>query len=242
MFFTIVSRTVISKINTSRDYFYIFLIGAIGYIVLHWYLHMEIREGIVEKVREYIYYLMVIDAVVAYVLMVMYPPKTDKKEEDKTNDDDKNDKEAVTEYSPDQKRLLLQRMQEVRRMQQAQSTQQAQLKQQVEKSEKQEQTNSGAKHSQTKDSEIKVNDDIKDDDKEISESNNKKSIFSKSKGNSDQKIEEDNDEEENQEGQEGQDPEDCQDGKCVVNNTNQKDIKLKKKSSEDTDIPIFESK
>ena len=60
MFYTLVSRTIITKISTSRDYLYIFILGSVLYVLLHWYLHMEERNGIVEKVREYLYYAMVI--------------------------------------------------------------------------------------------------------------------------------------------------------------------------------------
>jgi hypothetical protein len=117
MFFTLVSRTVITKIRTPRDYLYIFLIGSVGYVALHWYLHMEKRESIVEKVREYLYYAMVLDIITAWTLMVMYPVKSDKELEEpeevaKTNED------KPTEYTDEQKRSIMQKMQEAKRLQQ----------------------------------------------------------------------------------------------------------------------------
>ncbi|VBB17847.1 hypothetical protein YASMINEVIRUS_310 [Yasminevirus sp. GU-2018] len=117
MFYTLVSRSLITKINTPRDYFYIFLIGSVGYVALHWYLHMEKREGIVEKVREYLYYAMVLDMITAYVLMMLYPAKSDKKSEE---NDDSKDKESSNEeqHTPEQKKMIMQKMQEARRMQQ----------------------------------------------------------------------------------------------------------------------------
>jgi len=115
MFYTLVSRTVITKITTPRDYLYIFLIGSVGYVILHWYLYMEKREGIVEKVREYLYYAMVIDAITAYALMILYPAKTDKKNLEKTND---NEETQEPPYTAEQRKAILQKMQETRRLQQ----------------------------------------------------------------------------------------------------------------------------
>jgi len=115
MFYTLVSRTIITKINSPRDYFYIFLIGSVGYVILHWYLNMDEAEGIMGKIRDYLYYVMVIDAITAYVLMIMYPAKTDKIIE-KDNDNDESKEEE--QYTPEQRKAILQRMQETRRLQQ----------------------------------------------------------------------------------------------------------------------------
>lgn len=116
MFYTLVSRSIITKINTPRDYFYIFLIGSVGYVILHWYLHMDKREGIVEKVREYLYYAMVFDAITAYVLMMMYPVKSDKKiQDDNEETEDLSNEET---HTPEQKKAIMQKMQEARRLQQ----------------------------------------------------------------------------------------------------------------------------
>ena len=65
-------------------------------------------ESPTEKLREYIYYAMVIDAITAYVLFIMYPPKPDK-----TVDEDNNNKEKEGEtqqYSPEQKKIILQKL------------------------------------------------------------------------------------------------------------------------------------
>ena len=115
MFYTLVSRSIITKINTPRDYFYIFLIGSVGYVVLHWYLHMDKRAGIVEKVREYLYYAMVFDVITAYALMMMYPAKADKKITD-NNEESKDSSEE--QYTPEHKKAIMQKMQEARRLQQ----------------------------------------------------------------------------------------------------------------------------
>lgn len=116
MFYTLVSRTAITKINTPRDYFYIFLLGSLGYVILHWFLHMEQRDGIVEKVKEYLYYAMVIDIITAFTWMAISPAKTDKKPEDVES---KGQQEQESQqYTPEQKKVIMQRMQEARRLQQ----------------------------------------------------------------------------------------------------------------------------
>ena len=112
MFYTLVSRSIITKINTSRDYLYIFLIGSVGYVILHWYLYKEKQEGLAEKIREYLYYTMVFDALITYVLMIMYPVKSEKPIE---NTDENYNEES---HTSDQKKMIMQKMQDARRMQQ----------------------------------------------------------------------------------------------------------------------------
>lgn len=54
MFFTLVSNTLFRKISTPRDYLYIFVVGAVCYSIVHWYLYSKQQEGIMEKVRQYL--------------------------------------------------------------------------------------------------------------------------------------------------------------------------------------------
>jgi hypothetical protein len=116
MFFTLVSRTIITKIRTPRDYLYIFLIGSVGYVALHWYLHMEKRTGITEKIRSFLYYALVLDIITAGTLLVMYPVKT--KEDENTKDTSSNETENKEEVTDEQRRVMMQKMQEAKRLQQ----------------------------------------------------------------------------------------------------------------------------
>ena len=120
MFYTLVSRTAITKINSPRDYFYIFLLGSIGYVVLHWFLNMDKREGMVEKVREYLYYAMAIDMMIAFALLWLMPAKPDQKTLDDKESKEHHgaDGEANKEYTPEQKNFIRQRMLDARRQQQ----------------------------------------------------------------------------------------------------------------------------
>lgn len=119
MFYTIVSRTIITKVESSRDYLYIFIIGSIGYIALHWYLHMEAKTGIMEKLREYLYYIMVIDMGTAYAMNLFYPVKSGKPLDTQLSDDktDNNDDSKNVKYTPEEQKMIMARMQEARRLQ-----------------------------------------------------------------------------------------------------------------------------
>ena len=116
MFYTIVSRTIITKVETSRDYLYIFIVGSIGYIALHWYLHMEVKNGIMEKLREYLYYIMVVDMMTAYAMNIFYPVKSGKPIDTQLSDD-KTDNGKHVQYTPEEQKMIMARMQEARRLQ-----------------------------------------------------------------------------------------------------------------------------
>jgi hypothetical protein len=116
MFYTIVSRTIITKVETSRDYLYIFIVGSIGYIALHWYLHIEVKNGIMEKLREYLYYIMVVDMMTAYAMNIFYPVKSGKPIDTQLSDD-KTDNGKHVQYTPEEQKMIMARMQEARRLQ-----------------------------------------------------------------------------------------------------------------------------
>lgn len=117
MFYTLVSRSLITKINSSRDYLNIFLVGSIGYVILHWYLYSEKKEGIMEKIREYLYYLMVVDIITSYVLVTFYPSKSDKKTIESEDQIDVSQPPQL-QLTPEQRQLIMQRMQNSKRLQQ----------------------------------------------------------------------------------------------------------------------------
>src|SRR5579872_245129 len=130
MFYTLVGKAVITKITTPRDYLYIFIIGSIGYVVLHWYLHMDKREGFIEKIRELLYYAMVIDAITAYMLTPVATPTNENAEISDHNDREtpnhnhnnssRNVPETDQQYvlTPEQRKLISMKTQEVKKMQQ----------------------------------------------------------------------------------------------------------------------------
>jgi hypothetical protein len=118
---------------------------------------MDKRDGIVEKVREYLYYAMVLDVITAYVLMKMYPAKSDKKN---TEDNEETKDATEDQYTPEQKKAIMQKMQEARRLQQMR---QKQL----------------ADQNQTKEQPVDIPKQDCDETKEVGDSG-KRSIFTKS--------------------------------------------------------------
>jgi hypothetical protein len=117
MFYTLSSKFLI-KNATTKDFLYIFLSGSVGYIAIHWYLH---KHNIKLDYVKYIYYFMVIDLAVSYYIINNNTKRLVKleKENSKNNDISKS-KEINTqkiEYTPEEKLLILRRMQEARQMQ-----------------------------------------------------------------------------------------------------------------------------
>lgn len=110
MFYTLASKLVI-KGGGKRNFLYVFLVGSVLYVAVHWYLHMEQkRSGFINKIKQYLYYAMAIDLAVAYVLTVMLSsPKTEEEPEPK--------KKQKKEYTDEEKRAIMARMQEAKRHQ-----------------------------------------------------------------------------------------------------------------------------
>ena len=133
MFYTLVSKKFIKNIRTQRDYLYIFLTGSIGYISIHWYLNMDNQTGIKQTVRNYLYYIMILDAFVAYSIIRI---NTKTQQELKTEEVSKPN----IEYTPEQKMLILQKMQEARQLQQQKHKEQL-IKQSDEKENNEEDNN-----------------------------------------------------------------------------------------------------
>lgn len=95
----------------NRDFLYVFLAGSVMYVALHWYLHLDNRAGIVEHVKRYLYYAMAIDLGVAYVLTRYFAPALQEEDEDKDKEKDKR------QYTDEEKKIMMARMQEARRQQ-----------------------------------------------------------------------------------------------------------------------------
>ena len=99
MFYIISSRIpFISSDKTNRKYFKVFVIGSIFYVLLHYYLNKEVRQGMIEKVRKYIYYAMGVDLAIACVLLkylkTSAPNDTENNDEDDEDDNKDDNKDA----------------------------------------------------------------------------------------------------------------------------------------------------
>jgi len=111
MFYTLTNQFLIKKSGGDNEFLYVFLIGSAVYVALHWYLHMEERDGVMGKLREYLYYLLVLDFVTCLIIYKMTPIKDNA-------DADKLEAEEKKEITLDEKKAILQKMQEARKLQQ----------------------------------------------------------------------------------------------------------------------------
>jgi hypothetical protein len=113
MFFTLASRIpLISGDKSSKKFFKIFIIGSIAYILLHYYLYSGERFAFLEKIKSYLYYVMVIDLIVAYFLS-----KSSSSEEE--NEDRQDDPKGG--YTDNQRTEIEKNIQELRKMQMLQA-------------------------------------------------------------------------------------------------------------------------
>jgi hypothetical protein len=69
MLYTIISRIpVFVNDKTSKKYAKIFMIGAICYIIIHYLLFAFCKGDLAGKLKNYIYYIIIVDAGIAYLL------------------------------------------------------------------------------------------------------------------------------------------------------------------------------
>lgn len=117
MFYTLASKLLIKGPVQGREFLIVFLAGSVMYVALHWYLNLDQKTGIVEQVKKYLYYAMMVDLAVAYVMVTFFAPAA--KKEDETDDKPKTKRE----YSDDEKKAIMAKMQEARRQQMKQAQQ-----------------------------------------------------------------------------------------------------------------------
>jgi len=114
MFYTITSRLpFILSDNTPRKLFKIFLIGSICYIILHYFLYLKVEGNILLKLRQYIYYIMGADFVLAYLLGKLWKSSNKYNNQDTQDNQDNifNQKKALEEYEELKKLQMLRQMQ-----------------------------------------------------------------------------------------------------------------------------------
>jgi len=156
MFFTIISKVpIIADDNSSSKMFKIFVIGAILYILLHYYLFIGDRGEIINKYKNYIYYVMGIDFAIAYALSVISSSDDNNDEED--DEEEKKQKSNQNEPTPEQKDQYLrqlalrnQMLEQQRAMQLAQRVQMAQQQDKTNSSPQKEEKNEETKSASSK--------------------------------------------------------------------------------------------
>lgn len=117
MFYTLASKLLIKGPVQGREFLFVFLAGSVMYVALHWYLHLDQKTGIVEQVKKYLYYAMAVDLAVAYVMVSFFAPAA------KTEDESDDKPKTKREYTDEEKKAIMARMQEARRQQMKQANQ-----------------------------------------------------------------------------------------------------------------------
>lgn len=69
MFYLLIGKLWIKKIGEKYDLFRLFTYGSIGYIILHFYLHMRTYTGILGMFKNLFYYILILDFVLTYCLL-----------------------------------------------------------------------------------------------------------------------------------------------------------------------------
>lgn len=76
MFYTIISRIPHFTNDTSKNKFLkIFIVGSVLYILIHYYLNIQVRAEILEKTKKYVYYILPVDLATTYILCKYYDKK-----------------------------------------------------------------------------------------------------------------------------------------------------------------------
>jgi hypothetical protein len=92
MFYTIASKIpYISNVKPNNKFLTIFILGSLLYIFLHYYLYSKSRGQFPDKIKGYLYYIMGIDLIIAYVISKYFSNSTDlESDQTDTNNSDNN--------------------------------------------------------------------------------------------------------------------------------------------------------
>ena len=137
MFYIIASRIpLVYSDTTNRKFLKIFILGSLLYICIHYYLHLEVRSGIIDKIKSKLLFVMAGDFAIACTLAKFLSPivSTPADGESDEGESDKpkylaNEKERIMKELEDRRKAEILRTQQAQLVQQA-SAQQAQLVQQ----------------------------------------------------------------------------------------------------------------
>jgi hypothetical protein len=101
---------MISSDKTNRKYFKLFVIGSTVYVFLHYYLNKDLRDGFIEKLRRYVYYVMALDFLIACILLkylrTAEPEEEDLNEQENTENGDKLNQDKLTRELEEQRKLF----------------------------------------------------------------------------------------------------------------------------------------
>ena len=113
MFYTLATRIPILS-GQSNNFLTIFIVGSVGYKLLHYYLFSGEHNALLEKLKSYLYYLMVVDLIVAYLVSKWFSsPQSAESIE----------KHSYDAYGKEKRREISNNLQELKRMQEASAEQ-----------------------------------------------------------------------------------------------------------------------
>ena len=103
MFYTLISKLPIISNNSNRKFLKVFILGSVLYVLLHYWLHSDTRPEFVEKLKGYLYFVMLVDMCVGWWFS---RPTIE-------SDDDAGEKK----YTPDERNDIMKNLDEMRKMQ-----------------------------------------------------------------------------------------------------------------------------
>ena len=113
MIFTILSRLINSDSSITKSLLYVFIIGCIFYIPLHWYLFMnKDTQFPLNYAKKYFYYTMGCDLIIAFLSLFFFPLKKSNK-----NKENKESTQQTDLNKEDTQNKMRQRMTEAKKKQ-----------------------------------------------------------------------------------------------------------------------------
>lgn len=122
MFYIIATRLpLVYSDTTNRKYLKLFVLGSIIYLCVHYYLFLEERTGLLNKVKSKLYYVMIADFAVAMVLTKFLSHRKIEEDVDDKDNKDVNENSNITNNNAlkdleEQKRKMMEAEEQRRRM------------------------------------------------------------------------------------------------------------------------------
>jgi hypothetical protein len=166
MFYTIASRLpLIGGDKTTKNFLKVFIVGSALYVYTHYYLYSAERIALLEKIKPYLYYVLVLDLVITYFLMKWNSPS----EEDEFDISKNDNNEQSNSRRIESREQLNNDLQELKRMAQMET-----YKKQLLEDQQREQYNLNKEDTVSKQSPFMTRDEINDNEKSVSSNNTDK--------------------------------------------------------------------
>ncbi len=126
MFYIIASRIpLVYSDTTNRKFLKIFILGSLLYICIHYYLHLEVRTGIIDKIKSKLLFVMAGDFAIACALAKFLSPVISV-----SADNEAEETEGKPKYLVNEKERIMKELEERRKAEMIRNQQAALLAQQ----------------------------------------------------------------------------------------------------------------